>query len=435
MAICPGLYHLTEARDGLLARVRLIGGRLSAPQLLALAEAAEQFGNGRIDVTHRANLQVRGLSATTAPAFAEAMVATGLATTSRERDRLRNVAAPPLAGLDPRELVDVSPIARALDQLLISAPGLDELSPKFSFVVDGGGDHGVAGLAHDLGFLAEVSGDDGPIDYRISLASQATDWLVPAAGVTAIAVALAGECAAAAPDRRRMAGMPAGLGADELIARLARRLAGSPLPYRRPRADGREQAYQSLPNGRLSVTSSVNGTAAVAVGIPPQQSTAATLRLVASLSADHGDGELRLTPWRSVVIAGIATPAVATILAAAHATGLATRPSTLRVIACAGASGCLRTDFDTQSTAQHLAAAIAEQNAAPAGRPATVHICGCRRGCAHPAASDILVLPAAGGRLLIATNAAAASVADDQLQSTTAAGELASQVLARLATA
>ena len=55
------MLALHEAADGWLARVRVPGGRLPASALLALAAIAEELGNGLVDLTARANLQLRGL--------------------------------------------------------------------------------------------------------------------------------------------------------------------------------------------------------------------------------------------------------------------------------------------------------------------------------------------------------------------------------------
>ena len=55
------MLTLHNAADGRLARVRVPGGRLTPAALLILAAAAEELGNGLLDITARANLAVRGL--------------------------------------------------------------------------------------------------------------------------------------------------------------------------------------------------------------------------------------------------------------------------------------------------------------------------------------------------------------------------------------
>ena len=59
---CPGALRPMRSGDGLVVRIRPHGGRLSPAQATGIAELAERFGNGLIDVTNRANLQIRGVS-------------------------------------------------------------------------------------------------------------------------------------------------------------------------------------------------------------------------------------------------------------------------------------------------------------------------------------------------------------------------------------
>src|ERR1700741_2968858 len=57
---CPGVLRLHEAADGLLARVRLPGGRLDA-RGMGGAATPPRLGNGIVELTSRASLQIRGL--------------------------------------------------------------------------------------------------------------------------------------------------------------------------------------------------------------------------------------------------------------------------------------------------------------------------------------------------------------------------------------
>jgi len=60
---CPGVLRLAEAADGYLARIRLPGGLIGAGQLRALARLADELGDGRVELTSRGNVQLRGLAA------------------------------------------------------------------------------------------------------------------------------------------------------------------------------------------------------------------------------------------------------------------------------------------------------------------------------------------------------------------------------------
>ncbi len=81
--------------DGLLARVKPFGGRLLAVALRAIADAADECGNGVVELTSRGNLQIRGLTASSAPRFAAAMLAAGLADPDPARESRRNVITMP----------------------------------------------------------------------------------------------------------------------------------------------------------------------------------------------------------------------------------------------------------------------------------------------------------------------------------------------------
>lgn len=152
---CPGAIALHQAEDGALARVRVPGGRLSSEQLLALAEAARQ-GNGLLDLTSRANLQIRGLHAEAVLELTELLFAAGLLP-SVAHDRTRNVIASPTAGRHPYAVAETDGIVAALDAGLCDSPELASLPGRFLFAVDDGSGLALTPAA-DVTLLAEPAG-------------------------------------------------------------------------------------------------------------------------------------------------------------------------------------------------------------------------------------------------------------------------------------
>jgi precorrin-3B synthase len=136
---CPGVFRPWEADDGGLVRLRLIGGHISGPSLLALRDIARTYGDGRIHLTSRANLQLRRmpLEAGQLPdAAVDAIERAGLLP-SRTHELVRNVMVSPLTGIAGGR-TDLGPVAARLDQLLCADERLAGLPGRFLFVLDDG---------------------------------------------------------------------------------------------------------------------------------------------------------------------------------------------------------------------------------------------------------------------------------------------------------
>lgn len=164
---CPALCRPWPADDGLLVRLRLVGGRVEVRRLRALLHVAERWGDGRLHLTGRANLQVRALPAdplspgAVAAEVVDAVLATGLVP-SRSHELVRNVMVSPQTG-HAGGRADLRPVADALDAALCADRRLADLPGRFLFVLDDGrGD--LVDRDCDLGLVAV---DDGAAQLRV----------------------------------------------------------------------------------------------------------------------------------------------------------------------------------------------------------------------------------------------------------------------------
>ncbi|NEB81008.1 cobalamin biosynthesis protein CobG, partial [Streptomyces sp. SID14478] len=134
---CPGALRLHAADDGFLARVRIPGGVVSVTQARALAEVAGRLGDGMLHLTSRGNVQVRGLSGECGGELAAVLGGAGLLP-SAAHERVRNVVASPMSGLDGHGYVDVRDWLTGLDDALCASSVTPELSGRFLFALDDG---------------------------------------------------------------------------------------------------------------------------------------------------------------------------------------------------------------------------------------------------------------------------------------------------------
>ena len=109
-----GLFYVAPNQNAFMLRLRLPGGILLAHQAQGLADIAEQFGGGYVDVTTRANLQIREIGAAHPLDVVMAIDELGLTSRGSGADNIRNLTGSPLAGIDPQELIDTRPLTRAL---------------------------------------------------------------------------------------------------------------------------------------------------------------------------------------------------------------------------------------------------------------------------------------------------------------------------------
>ncbi|MFG2565197.1 precorrin-3B synthase [Streptomyces sp. NPDC048567] len=365
---CPGALRLHRADDGALARVRVPGGVLTVEQADGLRELAGELGDGELYLTSRGNVQLRGLGAECGGELASRMYEIGLLP-SELHERVRNVVASPLSGLDGLGARDVRPWLTALDALVCASEEAAGLSGRFLFALDDGrGD--VDALGADVTLRARADGD---AELRIGALDSVARIPADEAPRAALLAATVFLSLAAGSGAWRAAELPGG--AEPLFAEVVRRWGAAGLPVALgtvPVPDGTPPALGVVPGS--------GDTDALSVGLPLGRADAVRWRALTDLARDHGAGELRLTPWRGVVVPGVRRERASGALDALEAVGLVTgdRSPWTGVGACVGRPGCAKSLADVRGDAASALPAAPPVGALP------VHWSGCERRCGHP---------------------------------------------------
>ncbi len=378
---CPGLLRIVPARDGGLCRVKLPGGRLTSAQARAIAAASTRWASGVLELTNRANLQLRGVRQDGAAALVAELQAAGLGPADPAADDVRNLLLSPSAGRDPQQLRDVRPLAAELLALLEGDRRLHGLSAKFALQLDGGEALARLDHPHDVWLSARAEG------YVLGLAGTPLDipvgLIAPGQEVATVARLLHRFLDLAGPEQHRMRQLLAQRPLAELLADLDLDLLPVPPSLRAP-ADAalRLGSHQQRQTGFNWVG------AQPALGRLPAKS----LATVADLAEHHGNGDLHLTPWQGLLLPDVPVDQAAKLLAALATLELITDPAAplARLVACTGSQGCAKGQADTKGDALRLAERL------PAG--VEVHLSGCPRSCALAGQAPHTLLAMAPGR-------------------------------------
>lgn len=375
---CPGAFAPMQSNDGLLMRAKVIGSRISSRQLSALAAISEDCGNGLVDLSQRAQLQLRGVTEATLQEALKRLDAAGLLPSDAAAERITNIVASPLAGIDPAAAFDANALANELAQALQADVQLRALPAKFLFAIEDGG----ALLLRDVDADIRLEADGANISVSfagadLSITANVNKAVSVALELARAFVALRGE----AFEQRRMGRLVAAVGADAVLKQAG--LTATP----RQRVTATLRAFLGARDE--------NGLSYAGVAAPSGRWRAQEVMRLSALADEHGIGELRLTPWRAFLLPTATLAAAEEIIAAAVPLGLilSQEDARLAVVACPGAPECPQAQGETRAHLAHLAP-LAQKLAGADG--VGLHISGCAKGCARPKSSAVTLIASNG---------------------------------------
>lgn len=394
-----GLFFLTPVKDAFMSRLRIPGGVLKSYQLRELAHIAQQLTSGYVQVTTRANLQMRLIQPKDAPEFLHRIQAIGLHTRGSGADNIRNLTMNPTAGIDPVELIDVQPFVQQIAQIIINDRSFYDLPRKFNIAYDGGGLIGSVEDTNDIGVKAVKVGDE--ILFRIALGgatghkSFARDLgvIVPPAEINKVVVAIVRvfieKGCRTNRKRARLKHLLETMSLDEYLALVEKKL-GTMLKRMPYDVAQMRWASQELAHSHVGdYPQKQKGFSYVGATCPVGHITPKQMLRVAELAELYGSGEVRLTVWQNFIIPNVPEAFVPTLKKALDKAGLPTKQSNLAsgVIACTGNSYC---KFAQANTKGHAFEVIKQlEKKVELDQPVNIHVTGCPNSCAQHYMGDI----------------------------------------------
>ncbi|MEN0105161.1 MAG: precorrin-3B synthase [Pseudomonas sp.] len=378
---CPGLLRIVQARDGGICRIKLPGGRVTVAQALAISAAAERHASGVLEITNRANLQIRGVRAGEEQALIDALLAAELGPNNSAADDVRNLMLSPTAGVDAQQLQDVRPLAEQLLTLLESQPGLHQLSAKFALQLDGGEALAMLEHHHDL-WLSAV--DNQRFAFGLASCPGEALGIVTSAQVPALVQAcLELFLQHASSEHTRMRHLLAQMPVRDFLAALPVTLQHDVSAWRR--APSQPWAHLGIHAQRQA--------GLVYIGAAPVlgRISAAQLASVAHLASDA----LYFTPWQSLLLRDMPVETSPDLVARLKALDLLTDSTTplARIVACSGSSDCSKGLSASKADALLLADLLSGR-----GSVEQVHLSACSRSCAAAHVAPHTLLAVAAGR-------------------------------------
>jgi ferredoxin-nitrite reductase len=397
-----GVFFRRHTPGYFMMRIRIPNGMATAIQCRTIAAIANRWGRGVVDISTRQQLQLRWLRINDVPEILERLRAVDLVTLQTGMDNIRNVVGCSVAGLTPNELLDASPVTRALTGGFVGDRAFTNLPRKFNITVTGCRENCTHAETQDLalvpstksvrgetiaGFNVLVGGKNGSGGYRV--ATPLDVFVRPEDAVElclSVVLLFRDHGGREARNKVRLSFLVDEWGAermrDRLEQRMKRPLDRAGRDERLPRATDHVGVFRQKQPGRNYV----------GLLVPVGRMTGDQLGEVGRLAESYGAGQVRLTPDQNVIIPDVADTRLGKLTAEPLLKVLRYDPSeVLRgLVSCTGIEYCNLAVIETKNRA--LAIARTLEAKVQRGRPIRIHWSGCPAGCGNHTVADIGLL-------------------------------------------
>lgn len=162
--LARGVYG--QRQEGVqMIRIKLPYGKMSADQLVRIADVADKYATEKMHATTRQDIQIHYVKLAESPQLWAELEDAGITLKEACGNTVRNVTATAKAGVDPEELFDVSPYAHAFYAYFLRNPICQEMGRKFKVSFSSSDKDSAFSLIHDLGFIPRIK--DGKKGFKV----------------------------------------------------------------------------------------------------------------------------------------------------------------------------------------------------------------------------------------------------------------------------
>lgn len=424
-----GMLHRNKRTPGqFMMRLKVPNGIVNSDQMRFYADSVEKYGDiGVVDITTRANIQLRGVKLEDAPDIIDGLHARNQTSFQSALDSVRNMVGSPLAGIDDHEMVDTRVLCNAVNDLVSFDPVTEtrgnpqwaNLPRKFNIAISGSRDDFAHTHINDLGLQPCVHADTGEMGFNVVLGGymsikRVTESIDANMWIKADRESVVTLCEAILrifrdeserKDRQKARLMwlvekygPEGF-KEAVTAEVESYDRGVEVLDQQPRPTGEFERRELLGVQPQKQAGKVR----VGVLIPVGRLSPDECRKLADVAEKYSGGEIRLTVEQNAILPNVLEADVEELLKEPCFNGDSRFKVNAgfiegNVVSCTGAEFCSLAMIETKSIAEDVAKKL--EALVTVDRPIRIHWTGCPNSCGQVQAADIGIMGAPARKIV-----------------------------------
>ncbi len=392
-----GIYG--QRQPGLhMVRIKLPGGQVTPAQLAAIADIVERYSrHDKAEITTRQDIQLHFVPVAETGKVMRALGEAGLTTREACGNTVRNITKCHLAGICPREHVDVTPFVQAALRRFLRNPLTQAMPRKFKFSFSGCEQDCAQGIINDMGIIATRKEDEpgfkvlagGGLGHKPRHAIVLEEFIEERELLPTIEAVLALHNRYSDRKRRaksRLKFLVERFGEDGFLERYREELARTRAAFEGEETPEGEWVQpdpnQPAPpiNLRKVIEQKQEGRFIFPVSIPLGELNIEQLRGIAKHTSELGIQDIRCAQEQNLLLAHLTSENVEKVRERLATLGFGEPQPGDNVVSCPGTSTCRLGITASKGAAPKLNGGTADLR---------LRVSGCHNGCAQPETGDI----------------------------------------------